>query len=385
MWGLLNIDKPYDVTSRDVVNHVQRLVRPHRAGHAGTLDPLATGVFVVCVGAATRLIEFVQDRPKTYLATFLLGRSSETEDIESPLVVLEDPPDSHASTRCRRCCRGFCGEILQRPPAYSALKVQGRRAYALARRGQAVELAPRPVTIFRLEIVRYAYPELVLNVQCGSGTYMRSLGRDIAAGPGHRGRHVGVAADGDRELLGRHGVHARTTHGADLARFSVARQPGGGALAGAVPEQPGDGRDWHTVARFAARFLTRRPTRPLWMRRGPCSAFFARCDRVNCSRIAISWCPDAPLAVGGRCGTFVRHGPRWRRIRARWWVVTRPERGVRAKLPIGEVARGWGSRTRMQLLRFCLPRAEFSSFPSGKRCHRRRRKLAAGQRASRSM
>jgi tRNA pseudouridine55 synthase len=183
MWGLLNIDKPYDVTSRDVVNHVQRLVRPHRAGHAGTLDPLATGVLIVCVGAATRLIEFIQERSKTYLAKFLLGRSSETEDVESPVVELPGaavPSDEEL----RALVPQFHGEILQRPPAYSALKVHGRRAYALARRGQPVELKPRPVMIHHLEVMSYAYPELTLSVECGSGTYIRSLGRDIAAALG---------------------------------------------------------------------------------------------------------------------------------------------------------------------------------------------------------
>ena len=179
MWGLLNIHKPHDVTSRDVVDHVQRLVRPHQAGHAGTLDPLATGVLVVCVGAATRLIEFVQGLPKTYVATFLLGRSSETEDIESPALELACPPVPTRDELTAVLPR-FLGEILQRPPAYSALKVQGRRAYALARRGQTVELAPRPVVIHRLTLQRYEYPELTMEVQCGSGTYIRSLGRDIA-------------------------------------------------------------------------------------------------------------------------------------------------------------------------------------------------------------
>ena len=183
MIGLLNIHKPYDVTSRDVVNRVQGLVRPDKAGHAGTLDPLATGVLVVCVGAATRLIECVQELPKSYIATFLLGRQSETEDVEAPAVELVNPPvPSREEVEAK--LPQFCGKILQRPPAYSALKVQGRRAYALARRGQAVELKPRPITIHQLGIVRYAYPELTLAVECGSGTYVRSLGRDIAAALG---------------------------------------------------------------------------------------------------------------------------------------------------------------------------------------------------------
>jgi len=183
MWGVINIDKPYDVTSRDVVDHVQRLVRPARAGHAGTLDPLATGVLVVCVGGATRLIEFVQERPKSYVGTFLLGRSSETEDVESPVTELPAAPIP-SRDELTAVFPQFLGEILQRPPAYSALKVGGRRAYALARRGEHVELQPRAIVVHRLELVRYEYPELVLQIDCGSGTYVRSLGRDIAAALG---------------------------------------------------------------------------------------------------------------------------------------------------------------------------------------------------------
>ena len=178
MYGLLSIDKPTDVTSRDVVNEVQRLVRPHKVGHAGTLDPLATGVLVVCVGQATRLIEFIQQLPKQYRGTFLLGRRSDTEDTEGEVVVVASAPQP-CRAEIEEILPRFVGHIMQRPPAFSALKVQGRRAYSLARRGQPVELQPRLVTIDRLEIVAYAYPELTLAVTCGSGTYIRSLGRDL--------------------------------------------------------------------------------------------------------------------------------------------------------------------------------------------------------------
>jgi len=179
LFGFLNIDKPGGVTSRDVVNRVQRLVRPHKVGHAGTLDPLATGVLVVAVGPATRLIEYVQRLPKTYLATFLLGRSSDTEDIAGEVVELPGAAVP-TETQLRAALPQFLGTIQQRPPAFSALKVAGQRAYDLARRGDAVELLPRPVEIYDLEILRYAYPELQLLIRCGSGTYVRSLGRDLA-------------------------------------------------------------------------------------------------------------------------------------------------------------------------------------------------------------
>jgi tRNA pseudouridine55 synthase len=177
--GLLNLNKPSGMTSRDVVNVVQRLVRPAKVGHAGTLDPLASGVLVLCLGSATRLIEYVQRMPKTYVGTFLLGRESDTEDIEGQVVELADPPRPTFEQLITAAAK-FAGEILQRPPAFSALKVAGKRAYALARQGKPVDLKPRPITVHRLEIKSYRYPELVLEIECGSGTYVRSLGRDLA-------------------------------------------------------------------------------------------------------------------------------------------------------------------------------------------------------------
>lgn len=177
--GLLNLHKPSGVTSRRVVDQVDRLVRPAKAGHAGTLDPLASGVLVVGIGPATRLIEYVQRLPKRYTGTFLLGRESNTEDVEGDVRELENPPQPSLD-QLQAAAASLRGEILQRPPAFSALKVQGQRAYDLARAGRDVQLEPRPVTIHRLEIARYDYPELVLEIECSSGTYVRSLGRDLA-------------------------------------------------------------------------------------------------------------------------------------------------------------------------------------------------------------
>jgi tRNA pseudouridine55 synthase len=177
--GLLNLHKPADVTSRWVVDQVQKLVRPAKVGHAGTLDPLATGVLVVCVGKATRLVEYVQQLPKQYRAEFQLGKTSTTEDITGEVTDLIEPPVP-SFDELQTAVRNLTGEILQRPPAFSALKVAGRRAYDLARKGQAVELAPRPVTIHQLNIVVFDYPRLLVDVSCSSGTYIRSLGRDLA-------------------------------------------------------------------------------------------------------------------------------------------------------------------------------------------------------------
>jgi tRNA pseudouridine55 synthase len=212
VFGFLNIDKPAGCTSRDVVNRVQRLVKPHKTGHAGTLDPLATGVLAVAIGPATRLIEYVQRLPKTYRATFLLGRSSDTEDTDGEVVELPNP-SIPSITQLHAALPQFLGTIQQRPPAYSALKVAGKRSYDLARRGQAAELAPRPIEVFGLEIVRYAYPELELLVRCGSGTYVRSLGRDLAESLGT----AAVMSALRREAIGPFLV----SHGVPLAELTL--------------------------------------------------------------------------------------------------------------------------------------------------------------------
>ncbi|MEX2138291.1 MAG: tRNA pseudouridine(55) synthase TruB [Pirellulales bacterium] len=177
--GILSVNKPPGISSRQAVDLVKRLVRPAKVGHAGTLDPLATGVLVVCIGKATRLIEFVQQMPKQYRATFLLGRTSPTEDVEGEVTEIVDSP-TPGREEIESVCDRFIGTIEQRPPVFSALKVGGRRAYDLARGGKAVELAPRPVTIYGMAILEYEYPRLTLDVRCGSGTYVRSLGRDLA-------------------------------------------------------------------------------------------------------------------------------------------------------------------------------------------------------------
>ncbi len=179
MFGFLNVNKPPGVTSRDVVNHVQRLIRRVKAGHAGTLDPLATGVLVVAIGPATRLIEYVQQSTKQYRGEFLLGRESDTEDVEGTVRMLADPPQPPYE-EIEAILPQFTGRILQRPPAYSALKVGGKRSYDLARAGKAVDLAPRQIEIYSMRVVTYKYPRLTLDVTCGSGTYIRSLGRDMA-------------------------------------------------------------------------------------------------------------------------------------------------------------------------------------------------------------
>src|ERR1700675_4796880 len=146
LFGLLNVNKPSGVTSRRVVDQVKRLVKPAKVGHAGTLDPLASGVLVIGIGQATRLVEYVQQMPKRYRATFLLGRSSDTEDSDGVVTTLPNAPQP-SRAGIERALAGMTGEIEQRPPNYSALKISGRRAYALARAGETVDLSSRKIII----------------------------------------------------------------------------------------------------------------------------------------------------------------------------------------------------------------------------------------------
>lgn len=179
MFGLFNINKPTGWTSREVVDQLQTKIRPTKVGHAGTLDPLANGVLVLCVGQATRLIEHVQDSAKRYRATFLLGCESDSEDTEQEVRPLANPPEI-SEVDLRASLEKFLGTIQQRPPAFSALKVNGRRAYKMARQGKKPELKARAVRIDELDLIDFDYPRFTLDVRCGGGTYIRSLGRDIA-------------------------------------------------------------------------------------------------------------------------------------------------------------------------------------------------------------
>ncbi len=176
--GILNVNKPQGVTSRAVVDRVARLIGQAKAGHAGTLDPLATGVLVVCVGPATRLVDWIQRLPKTYRTVILLGARSDTLDADGRIEYLAAPtvPPPEA---IQAAILPLLGETEQMPPDYSALKVKGRRAYDLARAGQSVELAPRCVRIDRIAVVDYQWPRLELEVDCGAGTYIRSIARDV--------------------------------------------------------------------------------------------------------------------------------------------------------------------------------------------------------------
>ena len=181
--GILIIDKPRDWTSMDVCAKVRRLLSERRVGHAGTLDPMATGVLPVFVGRATRGVEFAAEGEKEYVAGLRLGVVTDTQDTTG--TILEERPVSGMHQDVDRVLERFRGEILQVPPMYSAVKVRGQKLYQLARKGVEVERKPRPVTIYSLELEEQESPrDFVLRVRCSKGTYVRTLCHDIGAALG---------------------------------------------------------------------------------------------------------------------------------------------------------------------------------------------------------
>lgn len=177
MDGILNINKPRGLTSRDVVARVRVIARQREVGHAGTLDPMATGVLLLCLGQATRLAEYLINSLKAYRARVRLGTITDTDDAEGN-VVAERPVDVDRAT-VKAALDRFRGHILQVPPMYSALKRGGKPLYRLARQGVTVEREARPVEIYRLELTDWSPQELTLEVLCSPGTYIRALARDL--------------------------------------------------------------------------------------------------------------------------------------------------------------------------------------------------------------
>lgn len=218
MTGVINVDKPAYRSSAAVVGKVKRLLpRGVKIGHAGTLDPFATGVLLLLVGSATRSAERFMGEPKQYDATICLGASSPTFDPDPPITVNPEavPP---AVGAIEAVLPRFIGRIMQQPPMYSALKVAGKPAYAWAREGHTVDLKAREVNIYSIELLEYQWPFLRLRVDCGRGTYIRSLARDIGEALGVGGyvsalrrTRVGAFAVEDAvslERLGSEGVCA---------------------------------------------------------------------------------------------------------------------------------------------------------------------------------
>lgn len=208
--GLLLIDKPGGITSHDAVAAVRRALGTKKVGHAGTLDPMATGLLVIGVGRATRLLRFLGDLPKTYEGTFRLGVRTDTLDAEGEVV--EEVPVTASPRDVAGAMTALVGDSLQTPPAYSAVKVAGTKLYEAARRGETLTAAPRPVHVDTFELMDAALPDVSFRVVCGGGTYVRVLAADV----------------GDALGCGAHLIRLRRTA---IGAFSVDRAT--------PPEEPG--------------------------------------------------------------------------------------------------------------------------------------------------
>jgi tRNA pseudouridine55 synthase len=181
--GVINIDKPAGITSHDVVGKVRRIAGTKRVGHAGTLDPMATGVLLVCLDSATRLADFLADRGKIYVAGFVLGSSTSTEDSTGE-VTGETDASAITEDAVRTALAGFVGDIDQVPPMVSAVHHEGRRLYELARAGVTVEREARTIRIDSIELLEFTPGERArgtLRIQCGKGTYVRTICADLGA------------------------------------------------------------------------------------------------------------------------------------------------------------------------------------------------------------
>lgn len=176
--GILLVDKPQGWTSHDVVAKTRGLTHQRKIGHTGTLDPMATGLLVLCLGDATRLVEYMSGHDKRYEGEITLGVTTDTDDAEGAAIKTRPVPEISEPV-LSSLARRFTGELSQRPPAYSAVKIGGQRAYAVARGGGVVEMAARPVTVNALHLTPIATDRLSIEVHCGPGTYIRSLARDI--------------------------------------------------------------------------------------------------------------------------------------------------------------------------------------------------------------
>lgn len=203
--GFLNLNKPLNRTSHDVVAHVRRhfrtLTGSRKAGHAGTLDPLAEGVLVLCLGTATRLSEYIMRGRKIYHAEITLGATTTTYDAAGEF--LENKPADHITLAdIQRVLAQFIGEIEQTPPMYSAIKLGGKKLYELARQGKTIERRPRAVTIHAIVVLAWRRPVLELEIECGSGVYIRSLAHDLGAALGVGGYLSGLTrtASGDFKI-----------------------------------------------------------------------------------------------------------------------------------------------------------------------------------------
>lgn len=178
MFGILVLDKPLGITSHDVVNRVRRRLGTKRVGHAGTLDPLATGVLVMAIGPATRFLQYLSLEPKVYEFTARFGVETRTQDAEGEIVA-EMPVPSDLSAQLKAVLPDFRGQISQLPPMYSAVKKDGKPLYTYARKGEEIERTPREITVFEFEVTAINGPDVSMRCVCSGGTYVRTLAHDL--------------------------------------------------------------------------------------------------------------------------------------------------------------------------------------------------------------
>jgi tRNA pseudouridine55 synthase len=233
--GVLIVDKPVGMTSHDVVQVIRKATHINRAGHTGTLDPRASGVLVVLVGPAVRLSEFESASDKRYQAVIKFGMTTSTFDSEGE--VTSRRPVDISFEELEEALNGFVGEFEQTPPIYSALKVKGKKAYEYAREGKEVELEPRLITVHNLELLDWDPPEAVVDIQCSSGTYVRSLASDLGEKLGSGATLIGLR----RTKNGRFGLRDAIS----LRRLEEAFQ-NGDWYKHLIPAAEALG-DWHTV------------------------------------------------------------------------------------------------------------------------------------------
>ena len=196
--GIIVVNKPKGISSRTAVDHVQGwFAEKIPTGHAGTLDPLATGVLVICLGWTTRLVEYIQSMKKVYKTVIMLGGNSATDDSEGPIdeIMVERAP---TLIEIQTALKHFQGEILQTPPSVSAARVNGKRSYKLARKGTPELPPPKNVEVASIHIIKYEYPLLELEITCGKGTYIRSIARDL----GHHLKTGGYVLELERSSIG---------------------------------------------------------------------------------------------------------------------------------------------------------------------------------------
>jgi len=231
MDGVLVVDKPLGLTSMRVVEQVRRLARERKAGHAGTLDPAASGVLPVCLGRGTKLVPYLHGGEKEYVATVRLGVETDTYDLDGTVTAEADVPDLSPELLAPHL-EELTGDIMQRPPAYSALREGGERLYDKARRGEVVEPEPRPVTVHALELLALEGADVELRIRCGKGTYVRSLAADLGRALGCGGALAALR----RTRVG--ALDLSSPRGAPAARGGQAHRAGAGRLRRAPRRRP---------------------------------------------------------------------------------------------------------------------------------------------------